>query len=132
MSPAGTSVYSPMWRYSSVMNDWQNRITSASLSGPWGRSRPALAAADRQPVSAFLNDLLEAQELDDAQVDTDGWKRSPPLNGTQRGVELDPEAPVDVDVALVIGPRHAEHHLAFRLHQPLQDGPFGILRVLVD
>ncbi len=31
MSPAGTSVLGPMWRASSVMKDWQKRITSASV-----------------------------------------------------------------------------------------------------
>ncbi len=31
MSPAGTSWIQPMWRCSSVMKDWQKRITSASL-----------------------------------------------------------------------------------------------------
>jgi hypothetical protein len=33
MSPAGTSVFSPMWRDSSVMNAWQKRITCSSTLG---------------------------------------------------------------------------------------------------
>jgi hypothetical protein len=33
MSPAGTSVFSPMWRASSVMNAWQNRMTCGWQQG---------------------------------------------------------------------------------------------------
>ncbi|VCX89126.1 hypothetical protein BANRA_00007 [Pseudomonas aeruginosa] len=40
MSPAGTSRSAPTWRYSSLMNDWQKRITSASLLPFGSKSEP--------------------------------------------------------------------------------------------
>jgi uncharacterized protein with PIN domain len=40
--------------------------------------RAALAAADRHAGERVLEDLLEAEELDDAEIDG-GWKRRPPL-----------------------------------------------------
>ncbi len=54
MSPAGTSVYSPMWRYSSVMNDWQNRMISPSERPLGSKSDPPLAPPMGMPVRAFL------------------------------------------------------------------------------
>ena len=55
MSPAGTSVCSPTWRYNSVMNAWQKRITSASDRPLGSKSEPPLAPPIGIPVSAFLN-----------------------------------------------------------------------------
>ena len=66
MSPAGTSVSAPMWRYSSVMKLWQKRMTSLSLLPLGSKSAAALAAADGQAGQGVFEDLLEAQELDDA------------------------------------------------------------------
>ena len=54
MSPAGTSVCSPMIRHSSVMKLWQNRITSLS-DFPFGsKSDPPLAPPIGSPVREFL------------------------------------------------------------------------------
>src|SRR5690606_10840852 len=76
--------------------------------------RPALAAADGKHGEGVLEDLLEAQELDDAEV----HRRVEPqatLVGAEGAVELDPEAPVDVDLALVVLPGHPPDDLALGL-----------------
>ena len=52
---------------------------------------------------------------------TEGWKRRPPLYGPRARVELDPEAAVDLHLAAVVLPRHAEDDLALRLADPLDD-----------
>ena len=63
MSPAGTSVCSPMWRYSSVMNDWQNRMTSASERPFGSKSEPPLPPPIGMPVSAFLKICSKPRNL---------------------------------------------------------------------
>lgn len=55
----------------------------------------------------ILEDLLKAEELEDGQVDG-GVQTQAALVGAQGRVELDPVAAVDLDVALVILPLHAE------------------------
>jgi len=65
--------------------------------------RSALAAADPLAGQGVLEDLLEAEELDDAGVDR-GVEAQAALVGAQRGVELDAEAAVDVDLAGVVDP----------------------------
>ena len=52
---------------SSVMKDWQKRMTSASDLPLRVEVGAALAAADGQAGQGVLEDLLEAEELDDAQ-----------------------------------------------------------------
>lgn len=80
MSPAGMSVYSPMCRYSSVMNDWQNRMTSASLRPCGSKSLPPLPPPMPSPVSAFLKICSKPRNLMMPRF-TEGWKRRPPLYG---------------------------------------------------
>jgi hypothetical protein len=80
----------------------------------------ALAAADGQPGQGVLEDLLEAEELDDAQIDR-GMKAQPALVGPERAVELDAEAAVDLDLAPVVLPGHAEDDLTLRLADALDD-----------
>ncbi len=80
MSPAGTSVCSPMCRYSSVMKDWQNRMTSASLRPCGSKSLPPLPPPMPRPVSAFLKICSKPRNLMTPRL-TDGWKRRPPLYG---------------------------------------------------
>jgi hypothetical protein len=63
MSPAGTSVCSPTWRYSSVMNDWQKRITSASLRPFGSKSAPPFPAPIPVPVRAFLKICSKPRNL---------------------------------------------------------------------
>ena len=76
----------------------------------------ALAAADGQAGEAVLKGLLKAQELDDALVDR-GVEPQAALVGADGAVELDAEAAVDVNIALVILPGHTELDGALRLHQ---------------
>ena len=58
----------------------------------------ALAAADRHSGQRVLEDLLEAEELDDAEVHR-GVEAQAALVRAERGVELHPEAAVDLDLA---------------------------------
>jgi hypothetical protein len=107
MSPAGTSVSGPMWRLSSVMNDWQKRMTSVSLLPLGSKSEPPLPPPMGSVVRAVLEDLLEAEELQDALVDA-RVEAQAALVGADGAVELDAEAAVDLDLALIVHPRHAE------------------------
>ena len=50
---------------------------------------------------------------------------------TNGAVELHAVARIDVHLALIIGPRHAEHDHALRLNEPLDDLCFLKFRVLV-
>ena len=90
----------------------------------------ALGAADGEPGQAVLENLLEAEELENAQIDG-GVEAEAALVGPESGIELDAVAAVDLHPALVIGPRDAEHDLAFRFHDALKDAVllvFGILQ----
>jgi hypothetical protein len=86
----------------------------------------ALAAADAEAGQGVLEDLLEAQELDDAQVHG-RVEAQTALVRAQRAVELDAEAPVDVDPAPVVLPRHPEDDLPLRFDQPLDQARLGVL-----
>jgi hypothetical protein len=112
------------------MNDWQNRITSASLRPRGSKSEPPLPAADGHACEGVLEDLLEAEELHNAQVNR-RVETQATLVGAEGRVEFNPEAPVDLNAAGVVGPRHAEDDLAFGHAEPLQDGGFDQLRVTV-
>jgi len=91
----------------------------------------ALAAADRQTGEGVLEDLFEAQELHDAQVDR-GMETETALVRPERGVELDPEPAVDLRDAAVVHPRHAEDDLPFGFAHPADDGGVRVLRMLGD
>ncbi len=47
-------------------------------------------------------------------------------------VHLDPKAPVDVDLSLIVHPGDAEHDDPFRLHHPLQDLRMAVLRMTLQ
>lgn len=51
------------------------------------------------------------------------------LVGAERGVVLDAEAAVHVDVALVVGPRDAELDLALGLDDAVDDGQVSVFGV---
>src|SRR5690606_19597057 len=80
----------------------------------------ALAAADAETGERVLEDLLEAQELDDPEVDR-GVEAQAALVGAEGAVVFDPEAPVDVHATVVVLPRHPEDDLPLRLDQPLHE-----------
>ena len=90
----------------------------------------ALAAADGQTGEAVLQDLLEAQELQDGQVDG-GMEPQAALIGADGGVELDTVAAVDLHLALVIYPGHPEAHHALGLHEGLDDAVGLVLGVFI-
>src|SRR5699024_6135647 len=88
--------------------------------------RTALAAADGQAGEGVLEDLLEAEELHDAEVHR-GVEAQPALVGAEGGVVLDPETTVDLHGSLVIHPRDAEDDLALRLAEPHEDAVVLVL-----
>ena len=76
--------------------------------------RTALAAAHRERGQRVFEDLLKAQELDDPQVNR-RVEAQAALVGADGVVELDAEAAVYLDIAVVVHPGHPE-----------QDGPVGM------
>ena len=88
----------------------------------------ALAAADGQAGEGVLEDLLEAEELHDAEVHR-GVEPQAALVRAERGVVLDAEAAVDLHVAVVVDPRHPEDQLALGLAEAGEDAVLGVLGV---
>ncbi len=93
--------------------------------------RPALAAAHRQRGERVLEDLLEGQELQDAQVHR-GVEPQPALVGADRAVHLDAVAAVDLDLPLVVHPRHPEHQHPLGLDDALDDARMAVLGMAVE
>ncbi len=110
------------------MKAWQKRITSLSLLPFRIEVGAALAAAHGQSREGILEDLLEGEELEDAEIDR-GMETQPALVGPDRAVHLDAEPAIDVDLAFVVLPGHAEHDDAFRLDHALEDFRLPILRM---
>ena len=88
----------------------------------------ALSTAHGQRREAVLEDLLEAEEFQDAQVDA-RMEAQTTLVGADGGVEFHTVAPVDPDVALVVRPRYAEGDDALRLDHALEQGVTLILGI---
>ena len=82
--------------------------------------RSALAAAHGQRRQRILEDLLEGEELQDAEVDR-GMEAQAALVGADGAVHLDAEAAIDLDVPLIVKPGNAEHEDALGFHDPLKD-----------
>ena len=80
----------------------------------------ALAAAHREGGQAVLEALLEAEELDNRSVNR-GMQTQAALVGADRGVELNAEAAVYANLALIVNPRNTEHEHALRLYDALHD-----------
>ena len=91
----------------------------------------ALAAAHGQAGEGVLEDLLEAEELDDGEVDVLAEPQAA-LVGAERRAELDAETAVDLDLAGVVDPRHAEHDLAVGLGDPLEDRGVEVLGLALE
>jgi hypothetical protein len=91
----------------------------------------ALAAAHGQRGQRVLEGLLEAQELQDRQVDA-GVKAHAALVGADGHVVLHAEGPVDLGLALVVHPRHAELDGALGLDQALQQAVVAVLGMRVQ
>ena len=88
--------------------------------------RTALAAAHGQRGEAVLEHLLEAQELEDAQVDG-RMQANAALVRADGAVELDAEAAVHLDLAFVVYPRNAELDDALRFDHALEQGQLAVL-----
>ena len=86
----------------------------------------ALAAAHGKRGEGVLQDLLEAEELEHAEGDG-RVKAKAALVGTDGGVELDAVTAVDLNLAGVVDPRHAEHDHALGLNEALKDGGLLVL-----
>ena len=93
--------------------------------------RAALAAAHGQTGQAVLEALLKAQKFDDGQIDR-RVETQTALVGTDGRVKLHAVAAVDLHLAGVIDPRHAEHHHALRLDQTLDQTCLLILGMRGD
>ncbi len=91
----------------------------------------ALRAADSLAGQCVLEDLLEAEELDDRQVDR-RVEAQTALVGAEHRRELDAEAAVDLQPAGVVDPRDAEDDLALGLDEPLQDAVSTNSRVRLE
>ena len=90
-----------------------------------------LAAADGQAGEGVFEDLLEAEELDDAQVNG-GVETQAALVGADCGVELDAETAVDLNDAFVVYPRDAEHELALGFAEALDESVVGVVEVFFE
>lgn len=78
---------------------------------------------------SILEDLLETQELEDAQVDG-RVESEASLVWAQRGVELHAVSTVDLWLSLIIFPDHAELDDSLRDGDDLEGGL--VLRLLVE
>lgn len=80
--------------------------------------RPALPSPDRQAGQRILEYLLEAKKLDDPKVHR-RIESDAALVRPERGVEVHPEASVNLDLVLVVNPRYAEDNLPLGLANTL-------------
>ncbi len=90
--------------------------------------RAALAAAHGQRGEGVLEDLLEGEKLEYADV----YRRveaQAALVWADGAVHLDAETAVDLDTALIVDPRHAEDDGALRLHHAFDDAGLHVVRV---
>jgi hypothetical protein len=91
--------------------------------------RSALAAAHGQRGERILEDLFERQELQDAEIHA-GMEAQSALVRADGAVHLDAESTVDLNVALVVKPRHAEHKDALGLDHSFEQTRRLILGML--
>ena len=91
----------------------------------------ALAAAHRQRRERVLQHLLEGEELQQPDVDA-RMEAQPTLEGSDRARHLDAVAAVDLDLAGVVDPGHAEDDDALRLDEPLEDLVLHVLGVALE
>src|SRR5690606_14810656 len=91
--------------------------------------RPALAAADGHPGQRILEGLLEAQKLDDAEIDG-GMEPQAALVRAQRRIELNAKTAVDLHLALIIHPGNTKDDLPLWLADTLDQTVIGIFGML--
>ena len=90
----------------------------------------ALTAADGQAGEAVLEDLLKAQELDDAGIHV-GLETDAALVGADGAVELAAIADIGMIIAVVVHPHDPEGEHPLRLHDPVEQVGLLILGMLV-
>ena len=113
------------------MNDWQKRMISL-FDLPFGsKSEPPLPPPIGSVVSAFLKICSKPRNFNDSQINR-GVEAQAALVGADCGVELDAEAAVDLDFALVVNPRNAELDDALGLDDALKDLCFLVFRMRLD
>ena len=93
--------------------------------------RAALASAHGQGGQRVLEDLLEGEKLEDSKIDR-GMEAQSALVGPDGAVHLDAEAAVDLHVAVVVKPWHAEHDDALRLHHALKNAGRTEFRMFIE
>ncbi len=91
----------------------------------------AFAAAHGQRGKGVFEHLLKGKEFEDAQIHR-GMEPQPALVRADGAVHFYAVAPVDVHVALVVHPRHAEEDDPFRLHNALKDAGAAVFRIAVQ
>ena len=91
----------------------------------------SLASAQRQSCERILEDLLEAEKLEDGEVDG-GVEAQTALVWANGAVKLDAVASIDVGCPSVVHPRHAEGDDAFGFDDSLQKGVVRELGVLLQ
>ena len=91
----------------------------------------ALAAADGQAGQGVLEDLLKAEELDDAGINV-LLEAQAALVRSDRAVELAAIADVGVICAIVVHPDHAEGKHTLRLDNAAQQISLLILGMLIN
>ena len=93
--------------------------------------RAAFAAAHGKAGQGVFENLLEAQEFDDAQVDGRVQSQAA-LIRPNCAVELHSHATVHLHFALIIHPRNAENDLALGLNNALQNAGSFVFRLLLE
>src|SRR5690606_8785949 len=91
----------------------------------------ALGSADALAGEGVLEDLLEAEELDDAEVDA-RVEAQTALVGAERGVELHTESAVHLHRTRVVDPRDAEHDLPLGFDESLEDPCLEVFGMLLE
>ena len=91
----------------------------------------ALAGAQRQPGERVFDGLFQRQKREHVQVHR-GVETQPAFVGAQGAVHLHPVGPVDLNLAPVVHPWHAETDRPLRLQQPGKQPLLLQLRVLVQ
>ena len=90
--------------------------------------RTTLSAAHRETCEGVLENLLEAEELKDAEVNR-GVKSQTALVRSDSAVELNSVTAVNLNSAVVIDPSYSEHDLTLRLYDSLKNLLLDKLRV---
>ncbi len=96
-----------MWRYSSVMKLWQNRMTSPSDLPLGSKSQPPLPPPMGSVVRLFLKTCSKPRNFRMDRL-TEGWKSQAAFVGAERAVELNAVATIDLHFTPVVDPRDAE------------------------